>query len=45
MAAGDTSQTIPLQIMHVFLLLYTNCAHEIWVPVRVLLLIGVYYNR
>ena len=37
MAAGDVNKSIPVQIMHTFLLFYTNCAHAILIPVRVLL--------
>ena len=35
MAAGDVSRSIPVQIMHTFLLFYTNCVHAILIPVRV----------
>ena len=42
MAASDPNQTIPVQIMHVFLLFHTNFANAILIPVRVLLLIGVH---
>ena len=38
MAAGDTSQTTPVQYMHVFLLFYTNYTHTSLIPVRVSLI-------
>ena len=38
MAAGEDSQTIPVQVMHVFLF-YANCEHAILIPVRVLYII------
>ena len=31
---GDTSQTTPLQLTHVFLLFYTNRMHASLIPVR-----------